>query len=73
MTRAPFTQTAELLIVRSPRRVKDDINGRQRGRVRRRLLVRFYRRLSTRYAAWEARRALDELTREAQEMGIYAE
>jgi hypothetical protein len=42
-----------------PRRVKNDVHGRKRGRVRRRLLVRFYRRLAARYAAWEA-----------QEMGI---
>jgi hypothetical protein len=36
-----------------PRRIKDDVNGRKRGRVRRRLVVRFYRRLAVRYTAWE--------------------
>src|SRR5262245_2385502 len=40
-------------MIRLPRRVKDDQNGRKRGRVRRRLVIRFYRRLADRYRHWE--------------------
>jgi hypothetical protein len=49
----PFRRTPEMLCIHLPRRIKDDQRGRKRGRVRRRLLIRFYRRLADRYRQWE--------------------
>lgn len=56
----PFTRTPGVVVIGLPRRIKADQHGRKRGRIRRRLVVRFYKRLATRYAAWDAARRAKE-------------